>query len=166
MKPKNWWYNHTKQINSLWPIDALWRDLSGSTMAQIMAWWLRAPSHILNLCWLRNIDIHPSAISHKVRPYILPNALSKTRILKSFNRLPGDNVLRIPYDIGIWRIMFSPSSNAYIGQWTRKTKNIAYWPVTLQNEMFIIQRILSLRLPPRSRGPIFIRAVELIVWFR
>ena len=39
-------------VNSLWPSDAIWRHRSGSTLAQVMAWWLTAPSHYLNQCWL------------------------------------------------------------------------------------------------------------------
>ena len=39
-------------VNSLWPSDAIWRQRSGSTLAQVMAWCLTAPSHYLNHCWL------------------------------------------------------------------------------------------------------------------
>ena len=39
-------------INSLWPSDAIWRQRSGSTLAQVMACCLTAPSHYLNQCWL------------------------------------------------------------------------------------------------------------------
>ena len=34
------------------PSDAIWRYWSGSTLAQIMACCLTAPSHYLNQCWL------------------------------------------------------------------------------------------------------------------
>ena len=39
-------------INSLRPSDAIWRPLSGSTLAQAMACCLMAPNHYLNQCWL------------------------------------------------------------------------------------------------------------------
>ena len=39
-------------VNSLWPGDAIWQDRSGSTLAQVMACCLTAPSHYLNQCWL------------------------------------------------------------------------------------------------------------------
>ena len=39
-------------VNSLWPSDARWWQRSGSTLAQVMAWCLTAPSHYLNQCWL------------------------------------------------------------------------------------------------------------------
>ena len=40
------------KLNSLWPSDAILRHRSGSTLVQIMACCLTAPSHYLNLCWL------------------------------------------------------------------------------------------------------------------
>ena len=39
-------------INSLWPRDAIRWHRSGSTLAQVMACCLTAPSHYLNQCWL------------------------------------------------------------------------------------------------------------------
>ena len=39
-------------VNSLWPSDAIWRQRSGSTLAQVIACCLTAPSHYLNQCWL------------------------------------------------------------------------------------------------------------------
>ena len=36
-----------KMINSLWPSGTR----SGSTLAQVMAWFLKAPSHYLRQCW-------------------------------------------------------------------------------------------------------------------
>ena len=39
-------------INSLCPSDAIWHPGSGSTLAQVMACCLTAPSHYLNQCWL------------------------------------------------------------------------------------------------------------------
>ena len=38
-------------VKSLWPCDAIWRHRSGSTLAQVMACCLTAPSHYLNQCW-------------------------------------------------------------------------------------------------------------------
>ena len=39
-------------LDSLWPSDTIWRHKSGSTLAQVMACCLMAPSHYLNQCWL------------------------------------------------------------------------------------------------------------------
>ena len=39
-------------LNSLWPSDAIWWHRSWSTLVQVMACCLTAPSHYLNQCWL------------------------------------------------------------------------------------------------------------------
>ena len=39
-------------LNPLWPGDVIWRQGSRSTLAQVMACCLTAPSHYLNQCWL------------------------------------------------------------------------------------------------------------------
>ena len=39
-------------VNSLWPSDTIRRQRSRSTLAQVMACCLTAPSHYLNQCWL------------------------------------------------------------------------------------------------------------------
>ena len=39
-------------VNSLRPREAIWWHRSGSTLAQVMACCLTAPSHYLNQCWL------------------------------------------------------------------------------------------------------------------
>ena len=41
-----------KELNSLGPSDAIWRWRSWSTLVQVMACCLTAPSHYLNQCWL------------------------------------------------------------------------------------------------------------------
>ena len=45
-------YPFVPDFNSLWPSDAIWQHRYGSTLIQIMAWCLAAPSHYLNQCWL------------------------------------------------------------------------------------------------------------------
>ena len=53
-------------LHSLWPHDAIWWHRSGSTLAQLMACCLMAPSHYLNQCWLMIIEVQwqtPYAIS-------------------------------------------------------------------------------------------------------
>ena len=44
-------------LNSLWPSDAIWRQGSRSTLVQVMACCLTAPSHYLNQCWLIISDV-------------------------------------------------------------------------------------------------------------
>ena len=52
--------NTTKYVNSLWPSDAIWWQSSGSTLVQVRACCLTAPSHQLNQCWLliRQVQWH------------------------------------------------------------------------------------------------------------
>ena len=45
----NGWQN---RFNSPWPSDTIWWYRSGSTLAQVMACCLTAPSHYLNQSWL------------------------------------------------------------------------------------------------------------------
>ena len=42
----------SSKFNLLWPSDTIWRHRSGSTLAQVMACCLTAPSHYLNQYWL------------------------------------------------------------------------------------------------------------------
>ena len=48
-------FNHNEAyvlFNSLGPNDTIWQHRSGSTLAQVMACCLTAPSHYLNQCWV------------------------------------------------------------------------------------------------------------------
>ena len=45
-------------VHSLWPRDTIWWHGSGSTLAQVMAWCLMAPSHYLKQCWLIIKGVH------------------------------------------------------------------------------------------------------------
>ena len=47
-----YWLWQYRYFNSLGPCDAIWRQKTGSTLAQVMACCLMAPSHYLNQCWL------------------------------------------------------------------------------------------------------------------
>ena len=53
-----WWY----WFNSLWPSDAICWHRTGSTLAQVMACCLTAPSHYLNHCWLIIRAISPGIL--------------------------------------------------------------------------------------------------------
>ena len=52
-KKKNpWMCPQATTVNSLWPSDTIWRQISGSTLAQVMDCCLTTTSHYLNQCWL------------------------------------------------------------------------------------------------------------------
>ena len=80
-------------INSLCPSDTIWRQRSGSTLAQIMACCLTAPSHYLNQCWLEIIGIHPSAISQKMHKICQQKFSLKLKYSWIFMHLSGANEL-------------------------------------------------------------------------
>ena len=66
-------------INSLWSSDALWRHSSQSTLAEVMASCLTAPSHYLKQCRLIIKGIlWPSEIWQEVLIHILGNRCSGT----------------------------------------------------------------------------------------
>ena len=48
----HWSWCDKMQVNSLGPSDAIWRQRSGSPLAQVMSCCLTTPSHYLNQCWL------------------------------------------------------------------------------------------------------------------
>ena len=113
-----------ENINSLWPSDTIWHHKSGSTLAQVMACCLRAPSHYLNQCWLIiskvqwhssecNFTRDASAISHW---NLLENYLSEF-----CSNLPWANELNI---LGLNRQQTIIYSNADSVHWCRN--NIIY----------------------------------------
>ena len=60
-----WNWAEKPYLNSLRPSDAIWRQWSWTTLAQVMACCLTAPSHYLNQCWLiiRGVLWHTSESS-------------------------------------------------------------------------------------------------------
>ena len=82
-------------VNLLWPSEAAWWQRSGSTLAQVMACCLTAPSHYLNQCWLiiSEVHIHIRAISQEMfQPSITKIRLQIT-YLKFHSNFPGANEL-------------------------------------------------------------------------
>ena len=73
-------------LNSLWPGDAIWRQRSGSTLAQAMACCLMAASHYLNQCWLIISKvlyiIHLRTLSKEAMKVPISKASLKTEFLK------------------------------------------------------------------------------------
>ena len=86
----------TPAINSLCPSDTIWWQRSGSTLAQVMAWCLTAPSHYLNqyinVDWssAKSSDIHIRAISQEMPQ---PSICLKITCLKFHSNFPGANEL-------------------------------------------------------------------------
>ena len=93
-------------VNSLCPSDAIRRKGAVSTLAQVMAWCLTAPSHYLNQCWL----IFSKVLWHSSEGIIMTwedlkilNSKARLQItfLESHSDLPGDNELKIGSSLAI-----------------------------------------------------------------
>ena len=75
----------TRMINSLWPSDAMWRQRSGSTLAQVMVCCLTAPSHYLNQCYIWLIISEVQGHSYQ--------GISQAMLLPSITKNPFENYI-------------------------------------------------------------------------
>ena len=83
-------------INSMWRSDNIWRQRSGSRLAQVMACCLTAPSHYLtNVDWssVKSGDIHIRTISQEVPQPSIIKIFLKITCLKFHSNFPGANEL-------------------------------------------------------------------------
>ena len=78
MEIQSWMISVCTQFNSLWPSDAKWQQGSRSTLVQVMAWCLTAPSHCLNQCWLEISQ--PSVIKNQLENYFSKILLKSPRV--------------------------------------------------------------------------------------
>ena len=99
-------FQHTFVNNSLWASDATWRQISGSTLAQVMAWCLTAPSHYLNQCWLIIIKVkwHSSE----------PKFTRDTSAINHWNKLDKNDVWNAEIPSAAERSVYGTNSK-YIG---------------------------------------------------
>ena len=101
---EGWAILHNDSINPLWPSDTIWWYRSWSTLIQIMACCLRAPSHYLNQCWLtsvRSSDSHLRATSHMIHQ---PSISNRRHISRQSLKL-------------VWKL----SITSLKGQWVNQT---------------------------------------------
>ena len=75
------------RFSTLRPSDVIWRQGSGSPLAQVMAWCLTAPSHYLNQWWLISSKVEWHSSKSKF--------ISKIKYLRCHSNLPGANELTI-----------------------------------------------------------------------
>ena len=94
----------TWRVNSLGPIDTIWRQRSGSTLAQVMACCLMAPRHYLNQCRLiiSKIQWH----FHKVPQPLITEISLKITYLKFHSNLPGANGLTETVSSVFWPTLY------------------------------------------------------------
>ena len=106
-------------INSLWPSDVIWWHRSGSTLAQVMACCLMAPSHYLSQCLiiiLNSSDIHPREISQEIPQASITKMSFKISYLKFSTNLPGacELIISLIWMIACPWIAISLSNMPYI----------------------------------------------------
>ena len=83
-------------INSLWPRDAIRQHRFGSTLAQVMACCLTAPSrNWTNVDWssVKSSEIHLRAIPYEILQPLITKISMKITYLKFLQNLPGANEL-------------------------------------------------------------------------
>ena len=116
IKKSMFWYikkaklkSYMISLNSLWPCDAIRQQGTESTLAQVMACCLKAPSNYLNQCWL----IISKFLWHSSEGIIMrrsedTNQKSKIEItfLESHSDLPGANELTPIMQFMVERIYF------------------------------------------------------------
>ena len=87
-------------VNSLGPSNAIWWQKTGSTLAQVKACCLMAPSHYLNQCWLiiSEVQWHIRAISLEMSQPSITEICLKITCLKCHSNFPGANELM---DVGL-----------------------------------------------------------------
>ena len=84
----------TWRLNSLWPSDYIWRHRSWSTLSQVIACCLTAPSHFLKQCWLTSVrsrDNQQREISLEIPQPSVTKMRLKIAYLKSHWNPPGAN---------------------------------------------------------------------------
>ena len=96
-------------FNWLSPGDATWRQGTRSTLAQVMACCLTAPSHYLNQCWLiiGEVHWHPSqALSLDDVKIPIKKYRLKISVLKWHPGLPAINEFNSLFSDDTFRCMF------------------------------------------------------------
>ena len=91
----------SKSVLLLWsptlrPSDAIWRHKSGSTLAQVMACCLTAPSHCLNQCWLIISKAFIWEQFYSPQPSVIEISLKTITYPTFCSNLLGDNELIQP----------------------------------------------------------------------
>ena len=87
---------HALIFSPLWPSGTIWWQRIESTLVQVMAWCLMAPSHYLNQCWLliHEVQRHSPESNFTMRTQVTSLYLSlKITLLKCLPYLPVINGL-------------------------------------------------------------------------
>ena len=86
-------WKHCPSVNSLGPSGAIWRQRSGSTLAQVTACCLTAPSHYLNQCWLIISKVEWHSSKGEIPQPSITEIIWKIKDLKFHSNFQGANEL-------------------------------------------------------------------------
>ena len=116
-------------LNSLWPSDAIRRQRSGSTLAQVMACCLTAPSHYLNQCWLIIIWSQVTFIVGQFRKRCLNH-----QSLKSIWKVHIWNYIQISQGPMCKNLALNPTGSKKMMQFTIPTIFFGFYCITYFSE--------------------------------
>ena len=116
-------------FNSFWPSDTIWGQRSGSTLAQVMACCMRAPSHYLNQCWLIISEVQWHSYEGNFTRDALTIISLKTTYLKFHSNCPGANELN---HIGL--LLYSLANHKLV-------THIPFTPESQQQVIYCIYRL-------------------------
>ena len=131
--------HHISYFNSLRPSDAIWRQWFWTTLAQVMACCLTAPSHYLNQCWLiiRGVLWHTSESSfagiaqgidsgYEFEKDILKNIFKSPRGQWVKLHVKFCSLIQIKVTLSWWFNMKTVISHSIYIKWGGNTYNICH----------------------------------------
>ena len=150
----SWWFEfYLVFVNSLWPSEVKWWLRFGSTLFQVMAWCLMAPSHYLHQCWhssMKSCGNCLRAISlEMVKTSILDTSLKITKSILQLH-FPGTSELSI-FDIdGLVQEKHNSIANAlqlhlscsnpsiWVSKWLNQDySHISQWPMSQTPQSYL-----------------------------
>ena len=134
--------NRPQWVNSLWPSDAMWQQRTGSTLAQVMACCLTAPSHYLNQCSFTIFKVNWYSFEYNFTgdtPAINHWISWKITFLKFLWNLPGANEFMWTYldaQFKLFRLLLQKWHAVFYVtmHWDQLTEHIKYanWLIVLE----------------------------------
>ena len=123
MSSAKWWLFclslNMLRVNSLGPSNAIWRQISGSTLAQVMACCLTAPNHYLtnvDLSSVRLSDIHLRAISQEIPQPSITEIICKIKYCETSNircTLVGNKIVDHSDAVGASPVGAAPTTSSF-----------------------------------------------------
>ena len=87
---------NSRLINSLWPSDTIWRQRSGSTLTQVMAWCQAITWTNVDWSSAKSSDSHIRAISQQIPQPSITKICLKIACLKFHWNFPANELTKFP----------------------------------------------------------------------